>query len=74
MPTDISHLPPSPAWVIPAPSGLDARHDPRGAVADWLAHIAAGRLSHNPAPPPAVLARRLATAAQFAAYAKERRA
>jgi hypothetical protein len=69
MPTDISHLPPAPGWVIP-----QDREDPRTAVAEWLGHIAAGRIGGNPPPPPHILARRLATEAQFAAYRRERRA
>ena len=69
MPTDISHLPPAPSWV--EPRGLD---DPHPAVADWLAHLAAGRIGNNPPATPHVRAHTLATAAQFAAYAKERRA
>lgn len=67
MPTDLSHLPPTPIWVIPE------TEDARAAVVEWLAHVQAGRIGGNPPPAPGVLAQREATAAQFAAYAKERR-
>lgn len=84
MPTDISHLPPGPVWpdlVWPDPVWPDpvwikpyGLNDGRDAVTDWLAHVSAGRIGNTPPAAPEVLARRLATEAQFAAYRRERRA
>lgn len=68
MPTDVSHLPPTPTWVHPA-----GPNDDRDPVVRWQAHLATGRLGANPPAPPHIVAQRDATAAQFAQYARDHR-
>lgn len=48
-------------------------HDPHGVFANWIAHLDAGRIGHAAPVDPAIAARRDATAAQFALYARDAR-
>lgn len=56
--------------TIANPYNAGEDHD---VFAAWLGHVAAGRIGANPPCPPAVAAHRDAQAAQFAAFAADRR-